>query len=493
MSVYVGSARIDERGKISGGRVGDQTGKEVAYQPYYVHSKGWYVLRAKNASHRSRIAYAMKAACDNNKIGYDQTNRNGLYNAVKSKGFDPAKCTTTTETDCSGLVRVCVSYATGKYIPDFNTSSELSVLKGTGLFDVYKDSAHCASSAHLMNGDILVTKTKGHTVVVISGAAGSSSGSSSSGSSSSSSSSVLKKGSKGEAVKTLQRNLNTAIGAGLSVDGSFGPACYEAVKKFQSRYGLSVDGIAGPATQKKLAAVITSNSSSSSGSSSSVLKTGSKGEAVKTLQRNLNAAIGAGLSVDGSFGPSTSRAVKNFQSKYGLTADGIAGPATQKKLASVLANKSSSSGSSSSVLKKGSKGEAVKTLQRNLNAAIGAGLSVDGIFGPSCYAAVRSFQSRYGLSVDGIAGPATQRKLASVVANKKNVVVASATLRKGSRGENVKTLQRNLNAAIGAGLSVDGIFGPSCYAAVKKFQSKYGLGADGIYGPNTAAKMKAVL
>ena len=415
MSVYVGSARIDERGKISGGRVGDQTGKEVAYQPYYVHSKGWYVLRAKNASHRSRIAYAMKAACDNNKIGYDQTNRNGLYNAVKSKGFDPAKCTTATETDCSGLVRVCVSYATGKYIPDFNTSSELSVLKGTGLFDVYKDSAHCASSAHLMNGDILVTKTKGHTVVVISGAAGSSSGSSSSGSSSSSSSSVLKKGSKGEAVKALQRNLNTAIGAGLSVDGSFGPACYEAVKKFQSKYGLSVDGIAGPATQKKLSDVIASKSSSGSSSSSS------------------------------------------------------------------------------SVLKKGSKGEAVKTLQRNLNTAIGAGLSVDGIFGPACYEAVKRFQSRYGLSVDGIAGPATQRKLAAVIANKRNVVVASATLRKGSRGENVKTLQRNLNAAIGAGLSVDGIFGPSCYAAVKKFQSKYGLGADGIYGPNTAAKMKAVL
>ena len=412
MSVYVGSARIDERGKISGGRVGDQTGKEVAYQPYYVHSKGWYVLRAKNASHRSRIAYAMKAACDNNKIGYDQTNRNGLYNAVKSKGFDPAKCTTATETDCSGLVRVCVSYATGKYIPDFNTSSELSVLKGTGLFDVYKDSAHCASSAHLMNGDILVTKTKGHTVVVISGATGSSSGSSSSGSSSSSS--VLKKGSKGEAVKTLQRNLNTAIGAGLSVDGSFGPACYEAVKKFQSKYGLSVDGIAGPATQKKLSDVIASKSSSGSSSSSSVLKTGSRGENVKTLQRNLNAAIGAGL-------------------------------------------------------------------------------SVDGIFGPSCYAAVRSFQSRYGLSVDGIVGPATQKKLASVIANKKNVVVATPTLRKGSKGENVKTLQRNLNAAIGAGLSVDGIFGPSCYAAVKRFQSKYGLGADGIYGPNTAAKMKAVL
>ena len=332
MSVYVGSARIDERGKISGGRVGDQTGKEVAYQPYYVHSKGWYVLRAKNASHRSRIAYAMKAACDNNKIGYDQTNRNGLYNAVKSKGFDPAKCTTATETDCSGLVRVCVSYATGKYIPDFNTSSELSVLKGTGLFDVYKDSAHCASSVHLMNGDILVTKTKGHTVVVISGATGSSSGSSSSGSSSSSS--VLKKGSKGEAVKTLQRNLNTAIGAGLSVDGSFGPACYAAVKKFQSKYGLSVDGIAGPATQKKLASVIANKKNVVV--ATPTLRKGSKGENVKTLQRNLNAAIGAGLAVDGSFGPACYAAVKKFQSRYGLGADGIYGPNTAAKMKAVL-------------------------------------------------------------------------------------------------------------------------------------------------------------
>ena len=411
MSVYVGSARIDERGKVSGGQAGDQTGKEVAYQAYYVHSKGWYVLRAKNATHRTKIAYAMKAACDNNKIGYDQSNRNGLYNAVKSKGFDPAKCTVATETDCSGLVRVCVSYATGKTIPDFNTESELKVLSNTGLFDVYKDSAHCSSSANLMNGDILVTRTKGHTVVVISGAGGSSASTSAG---SSSSSSVLRKGSKGENVKTLQRNLNAAIGAGLGVDGDFGSGTERAVKNFQSKYGLSADGIVGPATQKKLSEVVASKSSSSSSSSSSLLKTGSKGDAVKTLQRNLNTAIGAGLGVDGIFGAGTARAVKKFQSKYGLSADGIVGPATQKKLA-------------------------------------------------------------------------------SVIANKKNVVVATPTLRKGSKGENVKTLQRNLNAAIGAGLAVDGAFGPACYAAVKKFQSKYGLGADGIYGPNTAAKMKAVL
>lgn len=331
MSVYVGSARIDERGKVSGGQAGDQTGKEVAYQAYYVHSKGWYVLRAKNATHRTKIAYAMKAACDNDKIGYDQSNRNGLYNAVKSKGFDPAKCTVATETDCSGLVRVCVSYATRKTIPDFNTESELKVLSNTGLFDVYKDSAHCSSSANLMNGDILVTRTKGHTVVVISGA-GESSANASTGSNSSSS--VLKKGSKGEAVKTLQRNLNTAINAGLSVDGDFGSGTDKAVRNFQSKYGLSVDGAAGPATQKKLAEVIANKKNVVV--ATPTLRKGSKGENVKTLQRNLNAAIGAGLAVDGSYGPACYAAVKKFQSKYGLGADGIYGPNTAAKMKAVL-------------------------------------------------------------------------------------------------------------------------------------------------------------
>ena len=45
------------------------------------------------------------------------------------------------------------------------------------------------------------------------------------------------------------------------------------------------------------------------------------------------------------------------------------------------------------------------------------------------------------------------------------------TIKKGSRGEDVKTLQRKL------GLNVDGIFGPKTDEAVKKFQKSYGLTA----------------
>ena len=56
--------------------------------------------------------------------------------------------------------------------------------------------------------------------------------------------SVLRKGSKGEQVKTLQRLLN-AFGSNLSVDGDFGSKTDSALRSFQKAKGLSVDGICG--------------------------------------------------------------------------------------------------------------------------------------------------------------------------------------------------------------------------------------------------------
>ena len=72
MAVYVGSARIDENGNAYNGKAGDQTGKEVSTQKYYVHSKGWRVFRAKDRKAALKIAEAMEAACANKYIGYDQ-------------------------------------------------------------------------------------------------------------------------------------------------------------------------------------------------------------------------------------------------------------------------------------------------------------------------------------------------------------------------------------------------------------------------------------
>lgn len=331
MSVKIGSARQDERGKYSGGVAGDQTGVEVSFQNWYLHKKGWILLRANDPEVRARLAYAMKAACSNNKIGYDQSNRSGLYNAVKNLGWDPAKCLVATETDCSALTRVCICYALKKSIPDFNTSSLVTVVMNTGAFTKLTDSKYTTSSNYLLPGDILVTKIKGHVVIVIEidGTTNSNTANTVS--------SVLKNGSIGEDVKTLQKNLNTVINSNLKVDGQFGSSTESTVIDFQKKYGLSADGKFGPKSFQKMNEVLKSlNTKTSVIIAPYTLKKGNKGNNVSTLQNNLNQAINAGLKVDGQFGSGTESAVRNFQKKYGLSADGIYGKNSYNKMKSVL-------------------------------------------------------------------------------------------------------------------------------------------------------------
>ena len=99
-TVRVGSARIDERGKAYGGRAGDQTGRELSTQKWYLHKKGWRVFRAKSRDAALKIAADMEAACGNSHIGYDQWQRNTLYKAAEPLGFDCSKVKTDCETDC---------------------------------------------------------------------------------------------------------------------------------------------------------------------------------------------------------------------------------------------------------------------------------------------------------------------------------------------------------------------------------------------------------
>lgn len=59
------------------------------------------------------------------------------------------------------------------------------------------------------------------------------------------------------------------------------------------------------------------------------------------------------------------------------------------------------------------------------------------------------------------------------------------TLKSGSKGSEVTTLQTKLNSVGNYGLVADGIFGAKTEAAVKDFQKKKGLTVDGIVGPKT--------
>lgn len=163
MAVMVGSAR-SSFGNTS---PGDQNGgKEVSTQAWYLHRKGWYVYRAKDPSVRKKIAEAMEKACANNDIGYSQPTRDMLWNDVKASGYDPSKTTKKVNTDCSALVRVCCAYA-GIMLGDFITSNEGAALVKSGKFEKLTADKYCKQADYLMRGDILCTRTKGHTVVVL--------------------------------------------------------------------------------------------------------------------------------------------------------------------------------------------------------------------------------------------------------------------------------------------------------------------------------------
>ena len=145
---------------------------------------------------------------------------------------------------------------------------------------------------------------------------------------------TLRYGDKGTEVKELQTRLKELGYYTRTIDGVYGSGTYKAIKAFQERNGLTVDGVTGTATLKLL------NSSSARGATDEnvdttedgTLRVGSKGEAVKAVQRRLKELGYYKNSIDGSYGNVTAAAVKAFQTKNGLTADGVCGPDTLEKL-----------------------------------------------------------------------------------------------------------------------------------------------------------------
>ena len=251
MSVKVGSARSDENRKAYGGKAGDQTGREVSTQAWYLHSKGWRVFRAKDPAKAEKIARCMQAACDNRHVGYDQWQRNTLYTAAEPLKFDVSKVTKDCETDCSALVRVCCAYAGILGLPaDFRTGNLPSNLAKTGAFTELVGSKYTTSSDYLRRGDILVTRTSGHTVVVLSNgpkaepAAPEVPG--------------LRRGDMGDDVRAMQRALLIWDGECLpkyGADGVFGGETEAALKRFQEAKGLPETSIYDVATERALTGI----------------------------------------------------------------------------------------------------------------------------------------------------------------------------------------------------------------------------------------------
>jgi hypothetical protein len=172
MSVLIGHASIDENGKAYNGSAGDQTKKEVCTRSWY--NKSWdVVIRPKDAAMANKIAVACEQACANDKVGYDQYQRNTLYSQALKVNFDLSKITTACECDCSSLACICAIAAgvpAGTLYIGGNmrtTRNMRSAFKNTGLFDILTDSKYLTSDAYLKRGDIIVNEGS-HTVIVLS-------------------------------------------------------------------------------------------------------------------------------------------------------------------------------------------------------------------------------------------------------------------------------------------------------------------------------------
>lgn len=341
---------------------------------------------------------------------------------------------------------------------------------------------------------------------------------------------ILKLGSTGIEVRNLQAKLRD-LGYMRTVDGKFEEGTKRALISFQNRNGLLADGIAGPSTLAKLdsrnavRAPLTPKPTQAPPKATAtpainenvILELGSRGADVRRMQARLISLGYLSGSPTGVFNEATEAAVIAFQKRNVSYYDGKAGPLTLNKLYSGSAQGTSSiAGSVGLTLKNGDKNsEAVRAMQRRLKDLGYYAGSIDGDFGASTEAAVRSFQLTNRITVDGKAGEATLNLLNSNKAKRAdytsftqrpgqritplpeytpitafiNVTPSPdgnyVTLRPGHMGSLVTNLQQGLRSKGYYKGDVDGKYGTGTIDAVTRFQADNGLSQDGIAGPST--------
>lgn len=253
----------------------------------------------------------------------------------------------------------------------------------------------------------------------------------------------LRRGSVGEDVRTIERQLNRigrnypAIPAITRLDGVFGPETESAVRTFQQIFSLDADGVVGKATWYKIKEIyngvkklseLTSEGltiSETERQYASALRPGDSGVGVRTVRYYL-AFLGYFLSqlppirLTDTFDQEMLDAVYAFQSAYGLPVDGIVGRETWNALQDAYQSTVSQLPEDyqdfaeevypGRFLVEGDRGEEVRLMQERLRDIARAGgsiplIAVDGVFGPATREAVQALQRQLGLEETGAVGP----------------------------------------------------------------------------------------
>ena len=215
---------------------------------------------------------------------------------------------------------------------------------------------------------------------------------------------TLESGSTGEQVTKLQKRLKELGYYNGKVDGSYGEGTMASVMAFQLRNNLTVDGKAGPATQRVLYG-------SKSNISYPSMRQGDQGTAVKNLQYTLYELGYYDGAIDGKYGQTTADAVREFQIQNKITpVDGVAGSVTLSKMYSSDAVTATANNMDYDTVEAGASGDIVVQIQDCL-VDLGYLEEITGVYDEATVEAVKAFQRANGLTADGKCGPLTLQVL----------------------------------------------------------------------------------
>ncbi len=344
----------------------------------------------------------------------------------------------------------------------------------------------------------------------------------------------LQSGSTGEDVRVIQEQLNRiAINFPqlplIEVSSVYDDSTVASVREFQRLFVLPVTGITDRATWYRISQIYSSVKRLSELTSEGQraiynqqlypgypLMQSSRGSEVQEIQFYLQRIarfnpIVESPELDGIYGSDTARAVRSFQSAYGLTANGIVDEAVWNRIVEIyngtLDNVDEPSGDipvipyPETVLSAGSRGEYVRYIQQLLNRINNVFLTIneldeDGIFGAETERAVNSFAVLFGYTQDGTINEALWNKINEIYLTVAAECIFATgesegargfpgtVLSIGSSGESVVYIQNRINTIYGAipyvgELIPDGRYGGLTANSVAALQRVFGLSESG--------------
>jgi len=140
MSNLFAWASIGENGKATGGKAGDQTGREVLVGPYYYFGQDM-VIRFKNKKYGRKAGKIAKKLAKCESIGYDQNTRWTLFSLADRNKWNYKKLLkalkkTKVNCDCSSFCSTVINLAYGKELIHNSTTATIwNNCKKTGKFE----------------------------------------------------------------------------------------------------------------------------------------------------------------------------------------------------------------------------------------------------------------------------------------------------------------------------------------------------------------------